>query len=448
MEQFDRYLKQNHDPFIAELKEFVAQPSVSATGEGIAQMAQMTRQKMEDLGATVQMLEIGPNDPPVVYATLGQGERTLLIYNHYDVQPVDPIELWDSPPFEPTYRDGKLFARGISDNKGNLMYRIQAIRAWQETVGPLPFKINWFIEGSEETGSPNLEPFCLASSHLLKADGCLWEMGNVDEADRLVLTLGAKGMVYIELTVQSIKSDQHSAMASLAPNAAWRLVWALNTLKGPDETILIDGFMDDVLPPGKADLALLRSIALEEGAMKANFGIDKFVAGVSGFEAIKRLLFLPTCTINGIDSGYIGEGQKTVLPAKARAKLDLRLVPNMEPEKVARLLRQHLDKHGFTDVHMRVLGSEHPGKSDPDAHVVQAAIAAAKAVYDQSPVVYPLTPGTGPVWPVAIAHGTPMVSFGASYPGHNLHAPNENIRVDDYFRAIRMMGRFIREFGQ
>jgi acetylornithine deacetylase/succinyl-diaminopimelate desuccinylase-like protein len=159
MELFDRYIEHHHDQFIAELKEFVAQPRISATGEGMARMAELTRQKMEALGAAVKILELGPDDPPVIYATLGQGERTLLIYNHYDVQPVDPLDLWDSPPFEPTYRDGKLFARGISDNKGNLLYRIQAIRAWLETVGPLPCKINWFIEGSEETGSPNWSHF-------------------------------------------------------------------------------------------------------------------------------------------------------------------------------------------------------------------------------------------------------------------------------------------------
>jgi acetylornithine deacetylase/succinyl-diaminopimelate desuccinylase-like protein len=273
-------------------------------------------------------------------------------------------------------------------------------------------------------------------------------MGGVDEAGRPILTLGAKGLLYVELSVQSLKSDQHSAMGTLAPNAAWRLVWALNTLKGPDETILIDGFMEHVQPPSHTDLALLKAIPFEEPAMLADLGITEWVGGVSGLEAIRRHLFQPTCTICGLESGYTGPGQKTVLPARAKAKVGFRLVPNLEPQLVAELLRRHLDQHGFEDIQIDILGGEHPGKSSPEAEVVQAAIAAARAVYPGvEPVVYPLTAGTGPVWPVAIAHGTPLVSFGAAYPGTNLHAPNENLRLDDYFTAVRMMGRFMAAFG-
>ena len=447
MQAFDSYIEQHKDSFIEELRTFCAQPSISATGEGIEEMTEMVRQEMLNLGAEVQILEVAPGEPQVVYASLGQGDKTLLIYNHYDVQPADPLELWDSPPFEPTLRNGKMYGRGVSDNKGNLLYRIQAIRAWLETVGPLPFKINWFIEGEEETGSPNLEPFCLANAHLLKADGCVWEMGGVDEAGRPELSLGAKGLLYVELSVKSLNGDQHSSVGTIAPNAAWRLTWALSTLKAPDETILIDGLMDDVAPPNETDLKLLESIPFEEKARMEALGISQWVGGVSGFEALKRHLFSPTCTICGIEGGYTGQGQKTVLPSTAKAKVGFRLVPNMEPDKIAHLLREHLDKHGFEDVKMEVLGGEHPGKSSPDANVVKAALAAAREVYpEHEPVVYPLTAGTGPVWPVAIAHGTPMVSFGASYPGQNLHAPNENIRLDDYFKAIKMMGRFIREY--
>lgn len=449
MESFDHYLEQHRSEFIEELITFCGQPSIAATGEGIAEMAELVRTKLVKLGAEVQMLQVAPGAPNIIYGSLGRGDKTLLIYNHYDVQPADPLELWDSPPFEPTLRDGKLYGRGVSDNKGNIMYRLQAIRAWLETVGDLPFKINWFIEGEEETGSPHLEPFCMANAHLLQADGCLWEMGGVDEAGRPVLTLGAKGLLYVELSVQSLAGDQHSSLGTIAPNAAWRLTWALSTLKAPDETILIDGLMDHVAPPDETDLALLRTIPFEEAQMMANLGINRWVGGVSGFEAIKRHLTQPTCTICGLESGYTGQGQKTVLPAKARAKVGFRLVPDLEPELVAGLLRRHLDSHGFEDIHIDILGSEHPGKSSPEAGVVQAAIAAARTAYENhQPVVYPLSAGTGPVWPIAVAHGTPLVGFGASYPGTNLHAPNENVRLVDYFQAMRMMGRFIAEFGK
>jgi acetylornithine deacetylase/succinyl-diaminopimelate desuccinylase-like protein len=447
MDSFNHYVDQHHQQFLDELKPFCAQPSIAATGEGITKMANMVKELMTSLGAEVQMLRPSAETPPIVYATLGQGKKTLLIYNHYDVQPADPLELWDSPPFEPTIRDGKIYGRGVSDNKGHILGRVQAIRAWQETVGPLPFKIIWFIEGEEEIGSPHLEEFCMQNANLLKADGCLWEMGHKDEAGRQVLTCGAKGLLYVELSVQSLNGDQHSALGTLAPNAAWRLVWALNSLKAPNETILIDGLMEHVAPPDDTDLALLQAIPFEEEKMQANLGINHWVGGVSGFEAVKRHLFQPTCTICGIDSGYTGPGQKTVLPAQATAKVGFRLVPNLTPQLVAQLLREHLDRHGFEDISINILGGEHPGKSDPQADVVQAAVAAAQAACTEEPVIYPLTPGTGPVWPIAVAHGTPTVSFGASNPGANLHAPNENLLVDDYIEGIRMMGHFIRIYG-
>jgi acetylornithine deacetylase/succinyl-diaminopimelate desuccinylase-like protein len=453
MESFDHYIDQHRDEFIAELSAFCEQPSIANTGEGMAEMAEIVRAKMAEVGAEVQLLRVAPDAPKIVYASLGEaspgvGDKTLLIYNHYDVQPAGPLDLWESPPFEPALRDGKLYGRGVSDNKGHIMLRLQAIRAWLAAVGPLPCKIIWFIEGEEETGSPHLEPFCLANAHLLQADGCLWEMGGVDESGRPTLSLGAKGLLYVELSVQTLKSDQHSSYGTIVPNAAWRLTWALSSLKGPDEKILIEGLMDKVAPPSETDLALLQTIPFEETAMLAHFGIEAWVGGVSGPDALRRHLFEPTCTICGLESGYTGPGQMTVLPAKATAKVGFRLVPNLEPEFVATLLRRHLDKHGFDDVQVDVLGAEHPGKSDPNAPVVQAAIAAARQVYEgKEPVIYPTMAGTGPVWPLAVAHGTPLVSFGAAYPGQNLHAPNENLRVEDYIQAIRMMGRFIAEFG-
>jgi len=448
MQSYNDYLTQHHDEFIEELKTFCAQPSVSATGEGMAEMAELVRQKMVGLGAEVEMLNIGAGSPPVVFATLGQGDKTLLIYNHYDVQPPEPLELWESPPFEPTIRNGNIYGRGVADNKGHLMGRIQAIRAWQATMGELPCRIKWFVEGEEETSSANLEPYCLAHPELLQADGCLWEMGNVTEAGDPTLYLGAKGMSYVELTVQSLKGDQHSAFGTLAPDAAWRLTWALSTLKAPDETILIDGFMAQVAEPSETDLTMLASIPFDEASMKARFGVDKWVAGVSGFEALKRHIFQPTCTICGIESGYTGKGTKTVLAAKAMAKVSFRLVPDLKPAVVVDLLRKHLDKHGFTDIQIEDLGGEYPAKSDPNAPIVQAAVAAAQQIYGVAPIVYPMMAATGPMWPIAVAHDIPVVGFGMAYPGIQIHAPNEHLRLADYFKGLQMVGRFLQEFSK
>ncbi len=448
MNRFKSYIHQNQTKFLNELKTFCAQPSISATGEGISEMAQLVRQALLDLGATVQTLDISPQAAPVLYATIGQGERTLLIYNHYDVQPVDPLDLWETPPFEPTVRDGKLFARGVADNKGHLVGRLQALEAWLATMGELPCRIHWFIEGDEEVGSPHLPAFCEEHGHLFKADGCLWEMGNVDEAGNPQMAIGAKGLAYFELSLQCLSGDQHSSLATLAPNAAWRLVWALSSLKAPDERILIDGFMEHVAPPSEADLHLLAAIPFDEADRLNRLGIDGWLGGLTGQAALQRHIFQPTCTICGIESGYTGEGSKTVLPAKAKAKVGFRLVPNLDPLLVADLLRRHLDQQGFADITVAYLGGEHPAKSDPQTAVVTAAMAAAKQVYNlESPAVYPMMAGSGPMWPIAVAHGTPVVVFGVGYNGMNLHAPNENLRLSDYFKGIEMVGQFLAEFG-
>ena len=211
--------------------DFLRQPSVAATGQGIVEMAALTARRLASLGADVKIVPTEGDAPPVVWAELGEGDKTLLIYNHYDVQPAEPFDLWISPPFEPTIRDGLLFARGASDDKGELVTRIHAIEAWQATQGKLPFKIKWLVEGEEEIGSVHLHSWVEKHKDWLKADGCLWEFGGFDEKGRFELTMGVKGICYVQLRVKTVDHDLHSSLAPLAPNAAWRLLWALNTTR-------------------------------------------------------------------------------------------------------------------------------------------------------------------------------------------------------------------------
>jgi len=446
MKSFEDYIEAHKDRFLSELRAFCAQPSIAAQGVGVEEMAALVRERLERLGAEVQLLPVN-DGPPIVFGEIGEGKRTLLIYNHYDVQPPDPLEEWESPPFEPTVREGKLFARGVSDNKGDLMARIQAIEAYQATFGKLPLKIKFVVEGEEEVGSPHLADFAAAHVDLLQADGCLWEGGGRDEADRPVLTLGLKGIQYLELRAKGAKADLHSSMATLVPNPAWRLVWALATLKDEEDNITIDGYMDHVVQPTEEELEMLRAIPFEEEKMRERFGIPEFIRGLTGVEALKRHLYEPTCTICGFRAGYIGEGTKTVLPSQAMVKLDLRLVPNLTPELALKLLREHLDRRGFTDIEIVPYAGEHPAKSPADASIVQAAKEAVEAVYGQPPVIYPLMAGSGPMYPLSQALGIPAVTMGVGYPGTNVHAPNENIRLDDYWAGIRFIGELIRRFA-
>jgi len=446
MEKFKAYVKANSERFIEELKEFCRQPSVAAQGIGLEEMAELVRARLERLGAEVRLMPVN-DGPPVIYGQLGEGKRTLLFYNHYDVQPPDPLDLWESAPFEPQIREGKLYARGVADNKGDLLARMQAVEAYQTTLGKLPLKIKWVLEGEEEVGSPHLATFATEQAELLAADGCLWEAGRKDESERPTISLGLKGIMYLELRAHGAKSDLHSSLATIVPNPAWRLVWALSTLKDENDNILVDGLMDHVAEPSAADMEMLAAIPLEEEKMKARVGIPRFIRGLTGIEALKKHLYEPTCTICGFKSGYIEQGTKTVLPSTAMVKLDFRLVPNLEPDLVVRLLRQHLNKCGFADIEIVSGHGEHSARTSPDAPIVKAAIAAAHAIYGQNPVVYPLMAGSGPMYPVTQALGTPALSAGIGHAGSSVHAPNENIRLKDYFEGICFVGELIRQFG-
>ncbi len=447
MDSFNAYVEQSRERFIEELKTFVRQPSVSAQGLGLQEMADLVQARLERLGANTRQIPTG-DGPPIVFGEMGQGERTLLIYNHYDVQPPEPLELWDSPPFEPTVREGRLYGRGVADNKGDLMARIHAVEAWLATRGELPLRIKWFAEGEEEVGSPHLAPVSDAHADLFQADGCLWETGGQDEEGNFVLTMGLKGITYVELRARGASHDLHSGNAPLVQNPAWRLVWALNTLKDEHDRITIDGYMEHVAPLTEAEIEAFARLPFHEEQMKARWGIERFIEDRTGLDAQLYLHAAPTCTICGIESGYTGPGSKTVLPAEARVKLDLRLVPNLTPDLALDLLRAHLDRRGFEDIEIRRLNGEHPAKSSLDAAIVRAAAEAAEAVYGQPPLLNPWSAGSGPMYPLSTRLGIPAVLAGINYPGANAHSPNENVRLEAYFQGIHFMAQLIERFAR
>lgn len=449
MEDYRAYVDENADRFLDQLKKLCAQPSIAAQAIGTRETAQMVLGMLKAMGADARLIEI-EGAPPVVYGEIGQGSRTLIIYDHYDVQPPEPLDQWESPPFSPEIREGFLFCRGVADNKGDLVSRLQAIEALQTTTGSLPLKIKFVFEGEEEVGSPHLTQFVDENKELLLgADGCLWEGGRTDMSGRPELYLGLKGILYVELRARGASRDMHSSYAPLVPNPAWRLVWALNTLKDEEDRITVDGLMDHVAQPPADELELLDRIPFEGDKIKEDLGIPEFLGGERGTDAVRKLLYSPTCTICGMVAGYTGEGSKTVLPNEARVKLDFRLVPDLEPGLVLDLLRKHLDRRGFDDVDIVSMSGEHPAKSAFEAPVAQAAIKAARAVYGQDPVVYPLMAGSGPMYPLSAALGIPAVSgMGVGHARSRIHAPNENIRLEDYFRAVEFTGEFLRAFAE
>jgi acetylornithine deacetylase/succinyl-diaminopimelate desuccinylase-like protein len=446
--QIDSFLESNLDKSLSELSKLVAQPSVGAQNLGIQECAVLVADMLKSRGFDVRVIDT--RGAPIVYGERkGKSEKTLLIYNHYDVQPPEPLELWDTPPFEPSLRDGKLYGRGVCDDKGHIVSRLHAIDSILAADGELPCNVKFLIEGEEETASVNLYQFVRDHQELLHADACMWEFGGVDHTETPMQYLGLRGICYVELTVDLLSTDVHSGLGgSIFPNAAWRLIWALNSLKGPDERILIPGFYDNIRPPSERDRELMAALPEPADEYKSRYGVPYFLKGLTGGTELKlEEVFSPTCTICGLTSGYQGPGSKTVLPAKASAKVDFRLIPDQDPIDILRKLRSHLDANGFTDVQITDLGGDAPARTDPDDPFIQLVTATANEIYDKPMMLVPMVGGSGPSHPFVHNLGLPVATAGLGHPDTRAHAPNENIRIDLYLKHARHMARVIKEFA-
>ncbi|HSR29041.1 MAG TPA: M20/M25/M40 family metallo-hydrolase [Anaerolineae bacterium] len=447
MDDILAYIDSHLEQTIERLQDYCRQPSIAAQGVGMDQMAELVRQGLEQVGAQVELVPTG-GYPVVLGRLAGRGSKTLMFYNHYDVQPPEPLDLWQSPPFGAEIRDGHLYARGVADNKGNLVARMAAVEAWLAVRGELPLNVLFVVEGEEEIGSLNLSRFAKENQRKLRADGCIWETGYKDTKGRLEIMLGAKGILAVDLRVSALGWDLHSANAAIAESAVWRLVWALNSLKGPNERIRIPGFYDDVRPPDERDRVMLAAWDFDEAGQLAKFGADRFLLDLSGQALKEKFLFQPTCNLCGFHAGYSGPGIKTVLPAEAAAKLDFRLVPDQDPHDILKKLRAHLDAEGFSDVEIVVEGPEHPARTNPDDPLVGAVVRAACKAYDNEPVVKPLMAGTGPMYELCQRWGMPAVGAGIGWSGSRSHSPNENICLEDLRQGIRHISLILEEFSR
>ena len=444
MQKVDKYIEENLDQSIKELSKLCAQPSVAAQKWGMEECANLVAQSLAARGFAVQILPTSGS--PVVFGERkGRVDRTLIVYDHYDVQPPEPLDLWETPPFEPTIRGGRLFARGVADNKGNLVGRLHAIDAILAAEGELPCTIKFVVEGEEEIGSVNLEPFVKAHRDLLAGDVCVWEVGGVDHEDTPIQMLGLRGICYVELYARTANQDVHSGTGgSIFHNAAWRLVWALNSLKDQDEHILLPGFYEDVVPPTDREIALLAKGPKMIPYYMETYGLDGFLKDIEDeLELAIQGVYQPTCTICGLTAGYQGTGSKTVLPATASAKVDFRLVPNQTPAKVLEQLRTHLDAHGFEDIEIVDLGGNPAAKTDPDHPAVAMAVQAARDVYEKPTRLIPMIGGSGPNFIFQKYLDVPIISSGAGDSQSNAHAPNESISLDLYQKGAKHFARLV-----
>jgi len=444
----DRAIERSREAILRELGDFCSQPSISAQGVGMAEMEALVTAALERRGFATRRVETA-RYPAILAERRGSGDRRILLYNHYDVQPPEPLDQWLSPPFTPTLRDGKLFARGVMDDKGHLVCRLAAIDAVREVYGELPCTVKFLIEGEEEISSPNLEAVVRDNSAELGADLCLWEFGEVDGEGISMQYLGFRGLLYVELSLRALARDCHSGIwGTLLPNAAWRLNWALSSIKSRDERILIPGFYESVVPPSDADLRLMEELPLISREELSAMGAGGFIHPYSSHAEFHRnASLIPSCTICGMGSGYQGEGQKTIVPATATAKLEFRLVPDQAPEEILARLRSHLDAEGFGDIDIRCVGKIHPARTPVDHPYVRMVAESAREVYGRAQRVYPMSGGSGPAHLFRRHLGLPIMTAGVGYLGSNIHAPNENIRLDDFFRGIRHTARIMAELG-
>ena len=441
------YIEAHKDEYVELLRRSCQQPSVSATGEGIEEMAGMVVEELKKLGVEPTVLETGGS--PFIYGEIkGKVDRTFGFYDHYDVQPVDPIDEWITPPYSADVRDGVIYARGVADNKDGLVTRLCAVDAWQKVYGELPLNVKFCFEGEEETGSPHLAAVAKEHPEMVRCDGYVWEGGDREEGGPAEITLGVKGLLYVELHAKVSDRDAHSMYAAIMPSAAWRLVEALNTLRDKDGKVLIEGFYDGIPPISQAEMdALKTDVFNEEETRTKILGIDKFLGDEHGEALLTRLYYQPTCNICGITAGYQGEGSKTVLPGKASCKIDFRLVPGQDPEHILELLRKHLDKNGFSDIEIKCDSFCEAFRSNPNSPFCKAIIRTMEELFHEQPCIQCTSGGTSPMYAFCKAENIPAAMFGASSKNANIHSPNEHLAIDAFIDMIRITATMMHVFA-
>jgi acetylornithine deacetylase/succinyl-diaminopimelate desuccinylase-like protein len=436
------------ESFLLRLLDYVRHPSISAHNIGIKEVAGILVDMLNKLGLETRLVPT-KGHPMVVARWLGApGAPTVLLYGHYDVQPPDPLDQWISPPFEPTIRDGRIFARGVADNKGQHLAQILAIESHLRVHGRLPCNVILLLEGEEEVGSPHIADFVREHRKLLKADLAVTADGPLPPSGRPTIKLGSRGVISFDLTVRHASRDVHSGnFGGVVPNPIWTLVHLLATMKNERGEITIDGFHDDVAAPTPEELDAAAKLPLDLDEIKRSLGLTRLDAPAER-DYYERLCFRPTLTINGLHGGYGGPGSKTVLPNEAVAKCDIRLVARQDTADILKKVEAHVRKHA-PDV---TVVSEGPGMqpsktpiSSPHLAPIRRAILAAQGV---EPLIYPAGFGSLPGYAFTDILGIDAFVTPYGNADEANHAPNENLKVDCFYNGIRTGAALLDELAR
>jgi acetylornithine deacetylase/succinyl-diaminopimelate desuccinylase-like protein len=440
MEKIFAYIDQNLNRFIEELFVLLRQPSISARYEGVEECASLLTRIMEKLGVQTRTFPLGgERNAPLVYGELlsPAAQKTVLIYGHFDVQPPEPLEEWESPPFDPVIRNGRIYGRGSADDKGQLFGHLKALEAVRQSRETLPVNVKFLFDPEEEVGSPNLMDFVGKHRELLQADAALISDGPLDPSGRPRLSFGNRGVLYVEVRAKGANQDLHSGnFGGPFPNPAWRLVEFLSSLRHEDGTVAIEGFYKNIVPPTPLEREMMARIPFDEKEFMEKYGLKGFAPPQDvGF--MEKIMFRPTLNIAGFVSGYGGPGSKTVLPHRAMVKMDMRLVVNQDPRDIYEKFLRHLKKNGFDDLEVEMHHFYHPSRTPVDHPLAPKCIAAVRQGFRQEPVLIPASGGSFPAAPIRQLLNLPV--FAVPYGNHDQsnHAPNENLSIECFRNGIR-----------
>ncbi|RJQ64228.1 MAG: M20/M25/M40 family metallo-hydrolase [Desulfobacteraceae bacterium] len=449
MEAIYKEIERSFDRYIDELFTFLKQPSISSQGIGVGDCAKLLAGMMEEVGIRAEILPMGgKNNPPLVYGEIRSpgAKKTLLIYGHFDVQPPEPLEAWDSPPFEPVIRGGRIYGRGSADNKGQLFAHIKAVEAIMKTEGSLPVNLKFLFDPEEEMGSPSLDGFVMANAERFAADFAYNSDGAMDVSGP-ILSFGNRGTCYIEINHREANRDLHSGQfGGPVPNPNWRVIDFLSTLRDSRGRVAIEGFYDGIVPPTPAEKEAIANIPFEEKTTLKYLGLKRFdlPEGMSYWE---KIMFQPTFNICGYSSGYGGDGTKTVLPCRTRVKIDMRLVKNQDPHDIYEKFRRHMVKHGFDDLELKLMTAYRPAKTPIDHPMSRGVISAVRRSFESEPILYPVTGGSNPSSVICDFLKIPIVKVPYGSHDECNHAPNENLVVDLLLKGIKCSATVFYELG-
>jgi acetylornithine deacetylase/succinyl-diaminopimelate desuccinylase-like protein len=437
-QQVHAYIDDHRQEELDALVRLARQPSISAQNTGVRECAQLLSGLLSDCGIAARVMET-PSQP-VVYGEIVRDPKafTLICYGHYDVQPPEPLELWQSPPFDPQIRDGRIYGRGVGDNKGQLLAHVLAARAWLETEGRLPINVKFVFEGEEESGSRSLGVFAAEHKDMLAADLVYISDGGLHPSGRPVISLGNRGMLGLTLIAQGADRDNHSGnKGGVAPNPVWMLVHLLATMVDRDGRVLVDGFYDGVRPVGPVEERILGALDFDPKAFAATMGLP--MLDIDGPTYWRRIMLEPYFNIQGFASGYVGPGSKTIIPARAECRIDIRLVVDQRIDDIYEKVRRHAAKvDPRIDVQVRGARTMEATRTAPDHPAVAVVASAIKAYRGVDPVLNLCSGGSLPnaVWPDVL--GIDHLGVPYANADENNHSPNENLSLERFYDGIHV----------